>query len=525
THRTGRVYTARFSHDGARAVYGAAWDVDPVAVHVLDFATGETVVPELPPADVLAVSRGGELALNLGIRFVDHQSARGELATVPLAGGVPRRLGASVQEADFIPDDPEREPYTDDAGKLPAGALAVTRADARGFRVEVPVGTTLVAEPGWITHLRTSPDGGRVAYLRHPQVNDDGGALVVVDTATRAQRVLTDAWVSLAGLAWDPDGDALWFTGSRDGLDATLHRATLAGDVEPIEGPTANRLRVHDVARDPAGGARDRRLLGTLDAWRLRARAGDRDRSLSAISYVSDISPDGELLLIGELGRPVASIGAYLASYATGRRQRIGPGFPVAFSPSGQRIAANVREATRLVVYSTSSSDAPSMQAPGFVTFARWIDERSLVALFEDRLWRLSLDGPPVALTDTGGELALDPARRRCAYVDRTGARRALRVLDLASGAVRVIAEDLGDAEVCGWLAEPDAIAVRSATTPIVVERVDPATGARAPHATIRPPVTGLRAVDTFILHAGGVRHAYSYGEELSQLFVMPVRA
>jgi hypothetical protein len=514
THSTGRVYTARFSHDGTRAVYGAAWDLEPTCVHILDFATGETVVPELPTADVLAVSREGELALDLDLRFVDHQSARGELAIVPLAGGQLRRLLRDVQDADFLPLDP-RARYADNS---PAGTLAVTRPTARGFRIEAPVGTTVVDEPGWITHLRISPDGRSLAYLRHPHVNDDAGALVVVELATRAARVITDDWASIAGLAWDPDGQSLWFSAARDGLHSTMHRVTLGGEVSPVQGPTANRLRVHDVAITDG----ERRLLGTLDAWRLRARVGEHDRSLSEVSYVSDLSRDGEHVLIGELGRPVASAGAYVVSYTTGKRVRLGPGFPVAISPSGQRVAVNVEDSTRLVIYSTTSSEAPSMAAPGFVTFARWIDERSLVALFGERLWKLSIGAEPVQLARTGGEFALDASRSRCAYIDKKGDRRALRLLELASGTTRVVVEDLGGAEVCGWLAS-DAIAIRSATTPVVIERIDPVTAARSEHAVIRPPVAGLKAVDAFVLHEDGVRHAFSYGQELSQLFVMPL--
>ena len=68
----------------------------------------------------------------------------------------------------------------------------------------------------------------------------------------------------------------------------------------------------------------------------------------------------------------------------------------------------------------------------------------------------------------------------------------------------------------------PDvSIVVRSTTTPLVLERVDPTTGARTPHRTIQPPPLGLKAVDQFVLHADGERFAYSYGQELSQLFLM----
>lgn len=506
THRNGRVFTARFTADGNRVVYGAAWDDEPLSVFGLELASGMSTVLALPSADLLAVSSRGELAVSVGHRFVEHQSSRGQLATVPLAGGVPRVLAEDVEAADFAPSS---EMY-----KTPGGALLVVRPGEAGFRVELPLGTTIAEERGWITHARVSPDGLRVAYLRHPQTNDDAGDLVIYELATRAKRVLTGGWSSIAGIAWEPGGEALWFSAGREDYANRIYRVTLAGRVEEKK-QLPGRMRMHDVAADG-------RALVTTDTWRLRAMAGDQDRSQSWVSYVSDLSADGTHVLVGELGGPEAGLGAYLVPYGAGPRLRLGPGYPVAISPSGRRIAANVREADRLVVYATETGDAPSIAAPGFITVARWIDERSLVGLQGGKLWRLGLDHAPRPLAPTGGKLALDPARRRCAYID---GERVLRVLDLASGEIRALPGVHARAEVCGWLAAPDAIVVRSTTTPIVLTRIDPQTGARAPHAEIQPPRLGLKAVDNFVLHADGVRHAFCYGQELSQLHLMPPHA
>jgi eukaryotic-like serine/threonine-protein kinase len=48
-------------------------------------------------------------------------------------------------------------------------------------RVEHPVGTTLFETAGWLSHVRVSPDGERVAFLHHPAQGDDGGEVVSVD--------------------------------------------------------------------------------------------------------------------------------------------------------------------------------------------------------------------------------------------------------------------------------------------------------------------------------------------------------
>jgi hypothetical protein len=504
THRNGRVFNARFTRDGTRVIYGAAWETDPVGIYINDLGSGETEFLELPAsADVLAVSAREEIAVSFDHRFVDHQSARGHLAIVPMSGGVPRPLADDVQDADFSP--------TAEDDNKPAAALAVIRATGHGFAIELPLGTTIlvVEEPGWITYARVSPDGARIAYLQHPQTNDDAGKIMIVELATRVMRTLSDNWASIAGLAWDPSGDALWFTASREDLINTVHKVTLSGELTPLAVPSIGRMRILDVTAD-------RRALVTSDAWRLRAMAGDHDRSRSEVSYVSDLSADGNTVVIGELGDLEAGNGSFLVPYAGGRALRLGSGFPVAISPSGTRVAANVNESDHLIVYSTTSADTQRIATPGFVTYARWFDETSLLALSETNLWRLAIGSAPVRLTTNAGRFALDPSRTRAGFIDPTGT---LKIL--ANGAVTTVVAFGRAFEVCGWLAAPDAIVIRTTTTPLQLERVDPTSGARTPHLTVQPPLTGLKAVDIFVLHADGARYAYSYGQEISQLFVM----
>jgi hypothetical protein len=318
-------------------------------------------------------------------------------------------------------------------------------------------------------------------------------------------------WASLAGLAWDPSGDALWFTASRTDLITTVHKVTLAGKLTDIDVPSIGRMRILDVAAD-------HRALVTSDSWRLRVMAGERDCSRSEVSYASDISADGKTVAIGELGDLEAGNGAYLVPYDGGRALRIGPGFPVSISPSGTRVAANINEADHLVVYETTSADSPKIKTPGFVTYARWLDETSLIALSNKELWKIGIGADPVRVVTNADRFALDPARTRIGFLDPTGV---LKIYAFATKAVTTVGTFGRSFEVAGWLAEPDAIVVRTTTTPMKLERVDPQTGARTPHMTVQPPVTGLKGVDTFILHPDGVKYAYSYGQEISQLFLM----
>jgi hypothetical protein len=505
TFRTGRMYTARFTPDGARVVYGAAWEDEALRPFALDLVGGGSRVLDVPSGDIAAVSSRGAIAVNTGRRFIEHQSASGRLAIVPPDGGAPRPIADDIQEADFAPD----------------GSLAVIRRGRERFQLELPLGTTLVETDGWMTHPRVSPDGKRVAFLEHPHTNDDSGALVVVDVASRARRTIGADWNSIAGVAWDPGGDAIWFTAARTGAYCQVHVAPLAGAVRTVA-QTTGRLRLHDLAHD-------RRALVSVDTWRLRllvrGRDGvERDRSHSWVSYVTDISDDGDTLVVGEVGEEENEITGYVVPVGDGKPLRVGDGVPLALSPSRRRVAAMAYDRSPiLVAYATDSASRETIATAAPVRSARWIDDASLVVADRDRVWRVAPAAAPQPLTEPGvtGDLAIDAARRRCAFVDP---RDRLIVVDLATGDVRPLGM-YPRAVVCGWLADPDVILVRSTTTPIDIVRVDPATAALAPYREIAPPPVGLKAVDAVVISRDGAVHAYSAGHELSALHLMTLES
>jgi hypothetical protein len=117
--------------------------------------------------------------------------------------------------------------------------------------------------------------------------------------------------------------------------------------------------------------------------------------------------------------------------------------------------------------------------------------------------------------------MALDPARRRCAFVDPRGS---LHVLGLATGARATLPGDFRRQVACGWL-DRDAILLRSSTTPLQLTAVDPTTGAATAYLTLQPPRLGLKSVDSLVIRGDGSLYAYSYGYELSQLFLTTLPA
>jgi len=139
-------------------------------------------------ASLAAISRTGELAVLLHPSFSFFLARRGTLARVPEAGSAPRALAEDVEFADWSPN----------------GELAFTRVVGRTRVLEFPAGRVLYRTEGWISHLRFSHAGDRIAFLHHPVFADDAGEVVVLDTSGQA-RTLGRRWPRTYGLAWSPE--------------------------------------------------------------------------------------------------------------------------------------------------------------------------------------------------------------------------------------------------------------------------------------------------------------------------------
>src|SRR5271168_534575 len=142
TFEQGTVYSARFAPDFRGIVYGAAWNGKPLQI----FSTvGDSLLSQplnVTDANLLAISRSGELAWALhGAHLAHLETVGGTLARSPFAGGSPREVLEDVAWADW------------DAN----GELAVVHRSHGGDRLEYPIGHVLYQSKGWISHLRFSP--------------------------------------------------------------------------------------------------------------------------------------------------------------------------------------------------------------------------------------------------------------------------------------------------------------------------------------------------------------------------------
>ena len=66
---------------------------------------------------------------------------------------------------------------------------------------------------------------------------------------------------------------------------------------------------------------------------------------------------------------------------------------------------------------------------------------------------------------------------------------------------------------------------MRSHGSDVVLRRVAAESGSLSPLRQLAPPPVGLKGVDSVVLSPDGTRCAYSYGQELSQLYAVTIGA
>jgi eukaryotic-like serine/threonine-protein kinase len=325
TFRRGMIFSARFAPDGDTVVYGASWDGQPFQVFSTRPESPESRSLGLPPGDVLAVSGSGELALCLERRTVLGWESRGTLARVGISGGAPREILTDVESADWSPD---------------GDRLAVIHVVDGRYRLEFPIGKTLYESAGWLSNVRISPFGTRLAFEEHPLRSDDRGDVCVIDADGRNMRALSTGWASANGAAWATE-TKIWFTASPIGGRTSLLETDLQGRHRLLS-ETPGRLAILDVRND--------RALLTESRFRLRVAVrgtGDgsgteRDMSWLDGSVGADLSDDGRLLLISEQSAEsgAGSYATYLRATDGSPAVRLGTGLAQSLSPDGTLAAS-----------------------------------------------------------------------------------------------------------------------------------------------------------------------------------------
>ncbi|MEX2049544.1 MAG: protein kinase [Gemmatimonadota bacterium] len=401
TFRRGIIRSARLAPDGQTILYGALWEGNRCRVHNARVDSPETGPLDLPDANVLAISRSGEIALALGAHL-DGIFTYGTLARVPMTGGAPREVIEDVKFADWSPDGSE---------------LAIVRRVNGRDRLEYPVGTVLVepadGEGTGLAFARVSPDGERVAFVHCRSPGSLVGRVSVTDLAGTVTP-LTDEYVNIHGLAWN--GDEIWYTAADD---RPLFRAVCAVDLGGRR-RTVTRMPGNATLWDtlPDG----RLLIAHTDdraviIARLPGETEGRDLSWLDASWGADLSHDGQLLLVTESGQGGGLAGTvYLRRTDGSAAVRLGSGQAYALSPDTQWAACTSPTAPLgapspyLELVPTGAGSPRRLPDHGLsYTGARWLPDgdRIVVSATEPgrraRLYVLTLgQDPPTPVTPEG---------------------------------------------------------------------------------------------------------------------------
>jgi eukaryotic-like serine/threonine-protein kinase len=514
TFRPQAIFQAAFAPDSETIVYSAALEGNVPELFTIRPEYPEPRPLGLPPRiHLLSISSKGELAVLTNARFVTHRLFIGTLARVSLGGTAPRELLESVRQADWSPDGSE---------------LAIIHAAEGKDRLEFPIGTVLYETAGYLSDLRVSPHGDRIALFEHPKKWDDRGSVLVVDRAGRRTVLSGDYWAE-EGLSWSQTGDEVLFTASTAGEALTLYAVDLSGH-RRVALRSAGGLTMHDVSRTG-------RWLVTRDDLRTEisvlapGASAERDLSWLDFSVFPLLSRDGRLLLFDDESAAAGpNYGVRLRTTDGGPVVLLGEGVPTGLSPDGKWALAIVFTPPQLVIYPTGPGETRRLPRGDLETYqsADWFPDGKSVLVCGNEAGKASRcyaqdvsGGPPRPVTPEGTTNGtVSPDGLQILYSKPGGTYFIQRA---GGGSAQAVPGLTTDDEVIRWSADGQSVYVyRSANVPFRLERLDVASGRRGLIREVAPAdragvLSGMGAALTDDTKS----YAYSCQRMTSQLFVV----
>jgi dipeptidyl aminopeptidase/acylaminoacyl peptidase len=512
TQRRGTVWSGRVAADGRTVVYGAAWDGQRVEV----FATTDRDRGEYRPlghgdADVFAVSASGELALALHRRFFQGRESTGTLARAPLGGGAAREVLDDVRDAEYLPD----------------GDLLVVREEEGRVRLRRLSGEVIFETPtGWLSHVRASPDGRRLAFLVNPIRRDNRGKLVIFDMGRKAVVAESEEWPIVEGVAWHPAGKEVWYTPIR-----RVRAMSLGGKDRAISSFPAQVRLLH------VDGEGRVLLAQELSSWGIRGLLADmpREKELSWLdqSYVADVSADGRALLFTEYGAS-EQYGVFFRKTASSPAVSLGDGAAMSLSPDGGTALAIRFGPPPQVVLLPTGTGSPRTLSRGpleaYVSGAFFPDGARVLLWASEkgkglRYWVQDLaGGAPRPVTPEGVSVQADanPITPDGKFVAASVNGAPMALYPVEGGEPRPAAGvERGEQALRFHVDGRLFVAKNVSPPPIKVTLVDVVTGARTPARELQPDdLAGVGDASNVVVSPDGSAYAYSYLRTLSTVYL-----
>jgi Tol biopolymer transport system component len=514
TFRSLPIFRALFAPDGRTVVFSAAPEGNRPELFTLAPEYPEPRPLGVPDAQLLSVSSKGELALLTHARYIHHRLFTGTLARMPLGGGAPREVLEGVREADWSPN---------------GESLAIIRDVDGKDRLEYPIGNVLYATGGYVSDLRFSPGGDRIAFLEHPYRFDDRGGVAVVDLTGKKTGLAEGYWAE-QGLTWWPDGKEVFFSAGPGYSNFDVRAVTLTRR-NRVALPSSGGLTLFDISRE-------RRWLAAREdvKWRLMAMAPgakvERDLSWLDGSDAVAISADGRSLLFTEYS------GAFGNNYAVCLRKtdgspvvRLGEGRAGDLSPDGRwALAVVLTSPDRLMLYPTGPGEPRRLESGEIREYssARWFPDgkRTLVCGTDSKnasrcYVQAVSGGKPRPVTSEGTREGIVSPDGTLLLVQ--GSRDEYKLYPSAGGESRPVSSLAPDDIVARWTADGRGfLAYRQSEVPARLERVDLATGRRDFVRLLAPPdLAGVVSITGVTVAGDESAYAYSARQRRSDLFLV----
>jgi eukaryotic-like serine/threonine-protein kinase len=511
TFDVGYAGPARFTRDGSTVVYSAAWNGGAKQLYLQRIDGNQPRSLNLD-ADVLGIADSGEMAVILKRRFQATWLQRGTLARLPLEGGTPRPILDDVYEADISRDGKE---------------FAVVRSAGGKQRLEFPIGKVRFETAGWITDVRISPDGTHIAFIDHPYVPDDRGAVALADLQGSIRR-LTPYYATGRSLCWSPDGKEIWYTASLEGEDPGMYAVTPAGKTRTVlRSPT--ELVIQDIS------AAGRVLLESVRfqiEMGLKRSSESRARDVETSVDVGTLSPGGEWIVFNRYQG--SDYKAYLKSTSGTAAVMLGDGYGTGITYDGRMVAAyQTSQPHRIYLYPTGVGDQKVIELGELtaaigtygndVTFSRdgrWVAFSAFDTKHEQRDYVMDLrDGKMRPITPPGSRAGkVSPDGTRIVTLDVAGQKYVL--VDVSSGKVSDIGGMDKQDEVLGWNLDDRTITVWNQELPARISIVDVTSGRRQLVQTVEPLAMLGSMYARMVASADGKTAVYRHRRGLYAIYI-----
>jgi len=513
TYARGMVRTGRFAPDGRTIVFGGAWGGPPTKLYMARTDSPESTPIAAPEAELFSISKNGEMAVGLGLRYYGWMGL-GTLARLPLLGGSPREIAENVRSADWSPDGTQ---------------FAIVRRTEGLDQIEYPIGTVLAKTSGFFEQVRISPDGERVAFADHPSWGDNLGHLSVVDRAGKKTELAKD-FAAIQGVAWASGGREIWFSAIGKDAAGGVYAVDLDGRLRRMySGP--GFYEVLDIA--PDGRVLVASHRPERDAQALLA--GDSEPRPLVVpgetSLVRTISRDGHSVLVTNQLAPDYETFVITADRPGASRLTGGEGNMI--SPDGtQAIIASAKfdEFSVVPLGLGPTRKIPNPDGLRYESLAAWLpDGKHFVVAGRkgdvSRGYVCAVDGgAAVPFTADGAAWSfftpppVSPDGRYAILMDAAGTPKRWPI---AAGEPLPVPGVLPDDHLISWTDDGASLFVAGRTLPIPISRLDLTTGQRTPVMTLSPTDSAGLRFATAVITPNGKYWALGVAKLLSDLYVV----